>query len=65
MKSKVLVNLLLVLLLTGLVLYAYLRPKTQSDQGIKLTELKRDDITRITVERRGSPTIELPASSDS
>ena len=59
MKSKVLVNLLLVLLLTGLVLYAYLRPKTQSDPGIKLTELKRDDITRITVERRGSPTIQL------
>ena len=59
MKSKVLVNLVLVLLLTGLVLYAFFRPKEQSDPGIKLTQLKRDDITRITVERRGSPTIQL------
>jgi hypothetical protein len=59
MKSKVLVNLVLVLLLTGLVLYAFFRPREQSDPGIKLTQLKRDHITRITVERRGSPTIEL------
>jgi len=59
MKSKVLVNLVLVLLLTGLVLYAFFRPKQQSDPGIRLTQLKRDDITRITVERRGSPTIQL------
>ncbi len=59
MKSKVLVNLVLVLLLTGLVLYAFFRPKQQSDPGIRLTQLKRDDITRITVEPRGSPTIQL------
>jgi hypothetical protein len=59
MKSKVLVNLVLVLLLTGLVLYAFFRPKEQPDPGIRLTQIKRDDITRITVERRGSPTIQL------
>ncbi|HYN27973.1 MAG TPA: DUF4340 domain-containing protein [Burkholderiales bacterium] len=59
MKSKVLVNLVLVLLLTGLVLYAFFRPKERPDPGIRLTQLKRDDITRITVERRGSPTIQL------
>ena len=59
MKSKVLVNLVLVLLLTGLVLYAFFRPKEQSDPGVRLTQLKRDDITRITVERRGSPAIQL------
>ncbi len=59
MKSKVLVNLVLVLLLTGLVLYAILRPKEQPDPGIRLTQLKRDDITRITVERRGGPVIAL------
>lgn len=59
MKSKVLVNLVLVLLLTGLALYAFFRPKEQPDPGIKLTQLKRDDITRITVERRGNPTIQL------
>ncbi len=59
MKSKVLVNLLLVLLLTGLVLYAFFGPKEQPDPGIRLTQMKRDDITRITVERRGSPIIQL------
>jgi hypothetical protein len=59
MKSKVLVNLVLVLLLTGLVLYAFFRPKERSDPGIRLTQLKRDEITGITVERRGSPAIEL------
>lgn len=59
MKSKILVNLVLVLLLTGLVLYASFRPKQQADPGIRLTQLKRDDITRIAVERRGSPTIQL------
>lgn len=59
MRSKVLVNLLLVLLLTGLALYALLRPKEPSDPGIKLTQLKRDDISRISLERRGSPTIQL------
>jgi hypothetical protein len=59
MKSKVLVNLVLVLLLTGLVLYAFFRPKEQSDPGIRLTQLKRNEITGITVERRGSPAIEL------
>jgi hypothetical protein len=59
MKSKVLVNLVLVLLLTGLVLYAFIRPKEQPDPGIRLTQLKRDEITRISVERRGSPTIQL------
>lgn len=59
MKSKVLVNLLLVLLLTGLVMYALLRPKEQADPGIRLTQLKRDEINRIAVERRGSPSIQL------
>lgn len=59
MKSKILVNLVLVLLLTGLVLYASFRPKQHADPGIRLTQLTRDDITRIAVERRGSPTIQL------
>jgi Domain of unknown function (DUF4340) len=59
MKSKVLLNLVLVLLLTGLVLYALLRPREEPEPGIRLTQLKRDEINRITVERRGSPTIQL------
>lgn len=59
MKSKVLVNLVLVLLLTGLALYALLRHREQPDPGIRLTQLKRDEISRITVERRGSATIQL------
>ncbi|MGQ0578620.1 MAG: DUF4340 domain-containing protein [Betaproteobacteria bacterium] len=59
MKSKVLVNLVLTLLLTGVVLFAFFRPKEQSAAEIRLTQLKREDIDRITVERRGSPTIQL------
>lgn len=59
MKSKVLVNLVLVLLLTGLALYALLRPREQPDPGIRLTQLKRDQIDRITLERRGGPTIQF------
>jgi hypothetical protein len=59
MKSKFLLNLVLVLLLTGLALFAFYRPKEQSNPGTRLTQLKRDDINRITVERRGSPTIQL------
>lgn len=62
MKSKVLVNLVLVLLLTGLALYALLRPREQPDPGIRLTQLKRDEINRITLERRGSPTIQVQKS---
>jgi hypothetical protein len=58
MKSKLLVNLLLVLLLTGLVVYALVRPK-EADPGIRLTQLRRDEINRIAVERRGSPSIQL------
>jgi len=49
----------LVLLLTGLVLYAFFRPKEQSDPGVRLTQLKRDEITRISVEHRASPAIHL------
>jgi hypothetical protein len=59
MKSKVLVNLVLALLLTGVVLFAFFRPREQSAAEIRLTQLKREDINRITVERRGSPTIQL------
>ena len=59
MKSKVVVNLVLVLLLAGLVTYALLRPQKQPDPGIRLTQLKRDEINRIAVQRRGSPEIQL------
>ena len=59
MKSKVVVNLVLVLLLMGLVAYALLRPQKQSDPGIRLTQLKREEINRIAVQRRGSPEIQL------
>ena len=46
MKSKVLVNLVLALLLTGVVLFAFFRPREQSAAEIRLTQLKREDINR-------------------
>jgi hypothetical protein len=60
MKSKIVWNLVLVLALIALGLYAYMRPK----QGpvlpsIKVTALNRDEIKKIMVERRGSPAIRL------
>lgn len=59
MKSKVILNLVLVLALAALALYAYFRPKGESAPEIRLSQLKRDEIARITVEHRGSPTIQL------
>jgi hypothetical protein len=59
MKSKVLLNLLLIAALVALSLYAYYKPWQRADPTIKLTQLKRDDVTRITVEPRGAAAIKL------
>jgi Domain of unknown function (DUF4340) len=60
MKSRTLLNLVLVLALLALASYAYWRPKTaETRPTIKLSQLKRDEVERITVERQGSPTLTL------
>jgi hypothetical protein len=45
--------------LAGLALYAYLGPGEEAAPAPRITTLKRDEITRIKLEHRGSPAIEL------
>lgn len=59
MKSKILLNLALIAALVALSLYAYFKPWQDAVPAIKLTQLKRDDVTRITVEPRGAVAIKL------
>ena len=59
MKSKILLNLTLIAALVALSLYAYFKPWQQAAPSIKLTQLKRDDVTRIAVEPRAAATIKL------
>lgn len=59
MKSKILLNLALIAALVALSLYAYFKPWQEAAPSIKLTQLKRDDITRIAVGPRGAATIKL------
>lgn len=59
MKSKILLNLSLIAALVALSLYAYFKPWRDATPTIKLTQLKRDDISRIAVEPRGAAAIKL------
>lgn len=63
-KSRLLLNLALLVALIGLGLYAYLRPKQEQQPGFALSQLKRDEVHRIRVERRGAPTVELAKEED-
>jgi hypothetical protein len=58
-KSRLLLNLALLVALSGLGLYAYLRPKQEEAPGLSVSQVRRDEVSRIRVERRGAPTIEL------
>jgi len=59
MKSKAWLNLALIAALVALSLYAYYKPWQKADPTIKLTQLKRGDVTRIVVEPRGAAVIKL------
>lgn len=50
-KSRLLLNLVLVLALAGLGLYAYLRPTEEDKPKIAISQLERDEIDRIRLER--------------
>ena len=64
MKSRLLVNLVLLLALAGLGLYAYLRPNKAPEPGIAVSQLKREQVQSIRVAPRGSPAIELQKRGD-
>lgn len=59
MKSRLLLNIALVVALAALGMYVYLRPAPSGAPEISLSPLGRDEITRIKVQRRGKPEIEL------
>jgi hypothetical protein len=59
MKSKILLNLALIAALVALSLYAYFKPWQDAAPTIKLTQLKRDEVTRIAIEPHGAAPIKL------
>lgn len=59
MKSRLLVNLALALLLAGLALYAYVGTRQEPAPPPKITTLEVEEITRISVEHRGKPAIKM------
>ena len=59
MKSKILLNLTLIAALVALSLYTYFKPRQDTAPLIRLTQLKRDEITRIGIEPRGAAAIKL------
>ena len=59
MKSRILLNLALIAALVALSLVTYFKPWQGGTPSIKLTQLKRDDITRIVIEPRGATAIKL------
>ncbi|MFN0039780.1 MAG: DUF4340 domain-containing protein [Burkholderiales bacterium] len=60
MKSRVALNIVLVLGLLALVLFSYLRPKnSETRPTIKLSQATRESVDRVKIERQGSPAIQL------
>ena len=60
MKSKILLNLALIAALVALSLFAYFKPWQDAAPTLKLTQLKRDQVTRIAVEPRGGEPLSPP-----
>ncbi len=58
-KSRLVLNLVLLAVLVGLGLFAYLRPETQQAATFPLSSLARDEVTTIRVGRSGQPAVEL------
>jgi hypothetical protein len=59
MKSKILLNLTLIAALVALSLYTYFKPWQESVPTIRLTQVKRNDISHIAIEPRGAAGIKL------
>lgn len=64
MKSKVILNLLLVLAVTAIALYAILRPAEKKDPGTSVIQLKRAEVTRLSIEHRQGTPIRLEKRGD-
>jgi len=58
-KSRLLLNVALLVALVGLVLFAYFRPTEDSKTETRITQLSRDQIIRVRVERDNAADIEM------
>jgi hypothetical protein len=59
MKAKVILNLVLVLAVTAIALYAILQSKQKPDPGTRISQLQRDAVSRIAIERKGAAPVRL------
>ncbi|UCD69136.1 MAG: DUF4340 domain-containing protein [Betaproteobacteria bacterium] len=59
MKSRLILNLVLLLALVALGLYAYLRPGEQQEPGIAVSQLERGDVVRVTIKRGTTMDVEM------
>ena len=64
MKSRLIINLLLVLLITALGIIAWLKPGQEEPQAIRLTTLDIAAINSISIEREQAVTIQLRREKD-
>ncbi|MEX0958055.1 MAG: DUF4340 domain-containing protein [Burkholderiales bacterium] len=64
MKARHILNLALLGLLIAIGLAAYFWPEPAAEPQFRLSTLQRDDISRIRVERRGNPAIELEKTAE-
>jgi hypothetical protein len=58
-KSRLILNLVLLLALIAIGLYAYLRPTEEAKQGIRVSQLKREDVNRIRLQRDAKMDLQL------
>jgi hypothetical protein len=58
-KARLLLNVALLGALLGLALYAYLRPADEGSPETRITQLGREQIDRVRIERRNSPDIDM------
>lgn len=59
MRSRLLLNLFLLLALIALGLYAYWRPGEEQDPGVAVSQLKRSDVDRVRIERGATMDVEM------
>ena len=64
MKSKVILNLVLVVAVTALALYVILRPGEKHSTSTSVFQLKRDQVTRLTIEYRKGDPVRLEKRAD-
>src|SRR5690606_29686270 len=63
MKAKIILNLVLVLAVAAVALFAIRGPKEKVDPGTRISQLQRDAVNRILIERKGAKAVRLETSA--